>query len=121
MYASHVRCWPSSSHSALRDMSCILADVSRAMVLRAYGAPDVLVPADVEPPEPAAGQIRIRVKAAGVGPTDLDIRRGNLQRAFPLTLPAVLGFEAAGVVDVVGPGVTGVRPGDEVVALLPQL
>ncbi|TQS45930.1 alcohol dehydrogenase catalytic domain-containing protein [Cryptosporangium phraense] len=95
--------------------------MSRAVVLSAYGAPDVLRPADVEMPEPGPGQIRIRVRAAGVGPTDLDIRAGHLQQAFPLTLPAVLGFEAAGVVDALGPGVTGVEAGDPVAAFLPGL
>ncbi|MFI5956196.1 alcohol dehydrogenase catalytic domain-containing protein [Cryptosporangium sp. NPDC051539] len=95
--------------------------MSRAVVLPGYGAADVLVVSDVEVPEPGDGQIRLRVRAAGVGPTDLEIRRGALQQAFPLTFPAVLGFEAAGVVDAVGPGVTGVRAGDEVAALLPRL
>jgi NADPH:quinone reductase-like Zn-dependent oxidoreductase len=49
----------------------------------------------VRPLEPAAGQIRMRVRAAGVGPTDLAIRRGNLKEVFALAQDAVLGFEAA--------------------------
>ena len=59
--------------------------------------------------------------AAGVGPTDLKIRRGDLRQVFPLPELAVLGFEAAGTVDATGPGVTGVTVGDQVAALLPAL
>jgi NADPH:quinone reductase-like Zn-dependent oxidoreductase len=68
--------------------------------------------------EPGEGQIRIKVKAAGVSPTDLALRAGYLKDAIPLPPGAVLGFEAAGVVDAAGPGVTGVRAGDAVTALL---
>jgi hypothetical protein len=56
--------------------------------------------------EPGEGQIRIKVKAAGISPTDLALRAGYL-KAIPLPANAVLGFEAAGTVDAVGPGVTG--------------
>jgi NADPH:quinone reductase-like Zn-dependent oxidoreductase len=71
-------------------------------------------------PEPGPGQIRIRVHAAGVSPTDLKIRRGDLRQVFQLP-SAVLGFEAAGTVDALGPAVTGVKTGDEVAAMLPAL
>ncbi|GAB3001951.1 NADP-dependent oxidoreductase [Amycolatopsis acidiphila] len=92
-----------------------------AAVLIKYGPADVLAWSEVPLPEPGPGQIRIRVLAAGVGPTDLKIRRGDLQQVFPLPSPAVLGFEAAGTVDAVGSAVTGVAVGDEVAALLPAL
>ncbi|MFC1438977.1 NADP-dependent oxidoreductase [Streptacidiphilus sp. N1-10] len=92
-----------------------------AAVLTGYGSPQTLVWTEVALPAPGPGQIRIRVHAAGVGPTDLKIRRGDLRKVFPLPDPAVLGFEAAGTVDALGPGVTGVSPGDEVAALLPTL
>jgi NADPH:quinone reductase-like Zn-dependent oxidoreductase len=62
--------------------------------------------------------VRIRVHAAGVSPSDLKIRRGDLQAVFKLPPRAVLGFEAAGVVDAVGPAVSGIREGDEVATLL---
>ena len=72
---------------------------------------------------PAAGdgEIRIRVRAAGVSPTDAKIRRGDLEKAFPLQPDAILGFEAAGVVDDLGPGANGVALGDAVAAFLPSL
>jgi NADPH:quinone reductase-like Zn-dependent oxidoreductase len=92
-----------------------------AAVLTGYGPPEVLTWSEVAMPEPGPGQIRIRVHAAGVGPTDLKIRRGDLKRVFPLPPSAVLGFEAAGTVDALGPAVTGVAIGDEVAALLPAL
>jgi NADPH:quinone reductase-like Zn-dependent oxidoreductase len=92
--------------------------MSKAMVLTEYGPASVLQWQDVEKPEPGPGEIRIRVRAAGVGPTDVAIRAGHLQHAFPLEPGAVLGFEAAGVVDALGASVTGVAVGDPVIALL---
>src|SRR3954467_3955968 len=93
----------------------------RAAVMSGYGGPDVLGLSEVEVPEPGPGQIRLAVRFAGVGPTDLAIRAGHLQHVFTLADPAILGFEAAGVVDAVGAGVHDVTPGDEVAALLPGL
>jgi len=72
-------------------------------------------------PEPSAKEIRIKVRVSGVGPTDLKIRRGDVQAVFPLPEPAVLGFETAGTVGAVGSEVSDVAIGDEVAALLPSL
>src|SRR6202049_3795378 len=94
---------------------------AKAVILTKYGPPEVLVWSDVPMPEPGPGQVRIRVKAAGVSPTDLKIRRGDLKAVFPLPAGAVLGFEAAGVVDAVGPTVSGVEVGGEVATLLAGL
>ena len=90
----------------------------KAVVLTKYGPPEVLVWSDVPMPRPGPGQVRIRVKAAGVSPTDPKIRRGDLKAVFTLPAGDVLGFEAAGVVDALGPSVSGVQEGDEVAALL---
>jgi NADPH:quinone reductase-like Zn-dependent oxidoreductase len=90
----------------------------KAVVLKKYGPPDVLVWSDVPMPEPGNGEVRIRIKAAGVSPTDPKIRRGDLKEVFPLPARGVLGFEAAGIVDALGPSVSGVREGDEVASLL---
>src|SRR5260370_23227515 len=89
-----------------------------AVVMTGYGRPEVLKWAQVPLPEPGDGQIRIRVKAAGISPTDLALRAGYLRDAIPLPANAVLGFEAAGTVDAVGRGVTGTAVGDAVAALL---
>jgi len=88
-----------------------------AIVMTGYGPPEVLQWAGVPTPEPGEGQIRIKVKAAGISPTDLALRAGDL-KAIPLPPNAVLGFEAAGTVDKVGPGVTGTSIGEGVTALL---
>ena len=87
-----------------------------AVVMTGYGSPDVLQWREVPMPEPGKGQIRIRVKAAGISPTDLAIRAGHLR--FPLGDLPVLGYEVAGTVHAVGPDVSGVQVGDEVAALL---
>src|SRR5258705_11554219 len=88
-----------------------------AVVMAGYGPPEVLNWAGVPLREPGEGQIRIKVKAAGISPTDLELRAGYL-KDIPLPPDAVLGFEAAGTVDAVGPGVTGTSVGDAVAALL---
>ncbi len=91
--------------------------MSNAVVMTGYGPPEVLKWAEVPLPEPGAGQIRIKVKAAGISPTDLALRAGYL-KDIPLPPDAVLGFEAAGTVDAAGPAVTGAAAGDSVTALL---
>jgi NADPH:quinone reductase-like Zn-dependent oxidoreductase len=93
----------------------------RAVVMTGYGNPDVLSISEIDPPAPGPAQIRIAVRLAGVGPTDLAIRAGHLSQVFPLADPAILGFEAAGVVDAVGAEVHDVAPGDEVAVYLPGL
>jgi NADPH:quinone reductase-like Zn-dependent oxidoreductase len=77
-----------------------------------FGPPEVLFVGPVTEPHAGPGEVRVRVRAAGVSPVDLAIRAGE-SRA-PITLPHVPGVDAAGVVDEVGAGVTGVRVGDEV-------
>jgi NADPH:quinone reductase-like Zn-dependent oxidoreductase len=89
-----------------------------AVVMTGYGPPEVLKWAQVPLTEPGQGQIRIKVKAAGISPTDLALRAGYLKDTIPLPPSAVLGFEAAGTVDTAGPGVTGTAIGDGVTALL---
>ena len=88
-----------------------------AVVMTGYGPPEVFKWAGVPLRKPGEGQIRIKVKAAGISPTDLVLRAGSV-KAIPLPPNAVLGFEAAGTVDAVGPGVTGTSIGDGVTALL---
>lgn len=93
----------------------------RAAVLDEFGGPEVLRWREVADPEPGPGEIRIRVRGAGVGPTDLHLRSGALAGVFGITPPVVLGFEAAGTVDALGAGTTGVAVGDDVAVLLPAL
>ncbi|WP_345523020.1 NADP-dependent oxidoreductase [Nocardioides conyzicola] len=95
--------------------------MSNAVVLAGYGGPEVLVPGTVEVPDPGPGQVRVAVRYAGVGPTDLEIRAGHLAPVFPSPPGTALGFEVAGTVEAVGSGVTGTAVGDEVAAFLPGL
>jgi NADPH:quinone reductase-like Zn-dependent oxidoreductase len=79
------------------------------------GAPEVLQVREAPDPEAGAGQVRIRVKAAGINFADLMARVGLYPDAPPL--PCVVGYEVSGVVDQVGPGVTGFAAGDRVLAM----
>jgi NADPH:quinone reductase len=83
-----------------------------AKVVRIHetGGPEVLRWEDVEVGEPGEGQARVRHTAVGVNFIDTYYRSG----LYPLPLPSGLGSEAAGVVEAISPGVTGVRPGDRV-------
>ncbi|MBR0669834.1 quinone oxidoreductase family protein [Neoroseomonas soli] len=82
-----------------------------AIMLREYGGPEVLRMEPVEVPSPGPGEIRLRQTAIGVNFHDCYVRSG-LYRT--LALPGVPGIEAAGLVEAVGPGVTGFAPGDRV-------
>jgi NADPH2:quinone reductase len=76
-----------------------------------YGGPEVLKFEEVELPEPAEGEVRVRHTAIGLNFIDTYHRTG----LYPMEFPAGLGTEAAGVVDAIGPGVDALRPGDRVV------
>jgi NADPH:quinone reductase-like Zn-dependent oxidoreductase len=85
-----------------------------ALSLTQYGGTDSLTLASVAAPVAEAGQVLVRVHAAGVNGLDWKIREGQVRNAFPLQLPTVLGVEFAGVVEAVGDGVTRLRKGDRV-------
>lgn len=80
-----------------------------------YGDVDVLKVADVPVPDPGAGQVLVRVKAAGINPGEAKIREGLLHAMWPATFPSGQGSDLAGVVDRLGPGVTTAAAGDEVI------
>jgi NADPH:quinone reductase-like Zn-dependent oxidoreductase len=82
----------------------------RAIILRDFGTPDVLKVAEVERPEPAAGEVLVRVEAVGLNPVEAFARSGSLPVFGPP--PMVLGWDVAGVVEAVGPGVDRFAPGD---------
>jgi NADPH:quinone reductase-like Zn-dependent oxidoreductase len=87
----------------------------KAVMFDTFGEPDVLHLAEVPVPDPAPGQVRIKVQASGVNPADSKIRSGAMQDIFPTSLPAIPGIDVAGVVDAVGEGVTDIAVGDPVV------
>jgi NADPH:quinone reductase len=82
--------------------------MSRTVIIRAHGGPEVLEIEDRPVGAPGPGQIRIRHHAVGLNFIDIYQRSGM----YPMTLPAALGMEAAGVVEAVGEGVTHLKPGD---------
>jgi NADPH2:quinone reductase len=87
----------------------------RAMMVTTAGGPEALTCVELPVEEPRAGQLRVRVHAAGVGSTDLMLLAGNYR--YAPKLPVVPGYEIAGVIDAIGPGVTGFTLGQRVAAL----
>ena len=87
-----------------------------AMVIDEWGGRETLHEAEVEAPPVGPDFVLIRNHAAGVNPVDTKIREGKLAGAFPSGFPLILGWDAAGTVEKVGPAVTMFRPGDEVFA-----
>jgi NADPH:quinone reductase-like Zn-dependent oxidoreductase len=85
----------------------------KAVRFSSFGGPEVLEIADLPEPHAGVGEVRVRVRAAGVNASDWKKRSGRMDQELPQTL----GHEAAGVVDEVGAGVDGVRIGDAVVGI----
>jgi len=86
----------------------------KAVRFHTYGAPGVLVYEDVPKPEPAAGEVLVKVYATSVNPIDWKIRAGHLRGFRDYPLPFILGWDVSGVIESAGPGVTAWKPGDEV-------
>ena len=89
--------------------------MSRAVRFDHYGDIDVLDVRDVERPAPAAGEVLVEVKAAGMNPGEASIRKGLLKDVFPTTFPSGQGSDFAGVVVETGAGVDDFGAGDEVI------
>lgn len=86
----------------------------RAVLVDGFGGPEQVRVAEVEVPRPAAGQVRVRVRAAGVNPVDGAVRAGVFGGAGQRI---GLGWDVAGEIDEVGPGVAEWTPGRRVVGL----
>jgi NADPH:quinone reductase-like Zn-dependent oxidoreductase len=92
----------------------------KAVVIRSFGEPDVLQVDQVAKPEPADGEVRIKVEATSVNPIDIRTRRGNSELT-KADLPMILGWDIAGSIDALGGGVTGFQIGDPILAMKIQL
>lgn len=92
------------------------AKTMRAISQDVVGGPEVLKLVEIGRPEPGPSQVLVRVRAAGVNPTDWKHRSGF---GFLGDRPGVLGWDVCGVVEEVGMGVTLFTPGDEVMGMLP--
>ncbi|SFW60413.1 NADP-dependent oxidoreductase [Amycolatopsis australiensis] len=89
--------------------------MSRAVGYETFGGPEVLELREVPEPHAGPGEVRVRVAAAGLNPIDWGlVSRPEAAARFGITLPSGFGYDFAGVVDEVGPGVTGYAAGDRV-------
>lgn len=84
----------------------------KAILVPEFGGPEVLTLKEIPTPSPAAGQVLVRIHAAGVNPYDTYMRNGTY--AIKPPLPYTPGSDGAGVVEAVGEGVNRVKPGDRV-------
>jgi NADPH:quinone reductase-like Zn-dependent oxidoreductase len=86
--------------------------MAKVVMLRRLGGPEVLEIEEMEVGAPKEGEVRVRVQAIGLNRAEAMFRAGR----YPIApqAPAKMGYEAAGVIDAVGPGVSGWKPGDAV-------
>ena len=84
----------------------------KAIRVEEFGGPEVLQLAEVPVPQPEAGQVLVRLRAVGVNPVETYIRSGNYARKPEL--PFTAGSDGAGIVESVGEGVSGFKPGDRI-------
>jgi NADPH:quinone reductase-like Zn-dependent oxidoreductase len=85
-----------------------------------YGGIDVLRAVEVDRPVPEAGQVLVKVVAAGINPGEAAIREGLMAKVFPATFPSGQGSDLAGIVAELGEGVSGLSIGDEVLGFTNQ-
>ena len=89
----------------------------KAVRFHEYGGPDVLRYEDAPRPEPKAGELLVRVRAAAVNAIDWKLRAGAMRFMLDLPLPIIPGCDMAGTVAEVGAGVQGFQTGDDVYAM----
>jgi NADPH:quinone reductase-like Zn-dependent oxidoreductase len=105
---------------ALEELGDLRAKAEARIMPRAvrydeFGGIDVLRVVEVDRPVPADGQVLVRVKAAGINPSEAAIRTGAVAELFPSTFPSGQGSDLAGVIEEVGASAGGFSPGDEVI------
>ena len=88
----------------------------KAVRIHTYGGPEVLKFEDAPRPEPAPGEVLIKVNAAGVNPIDWKIRAGHLKDHRPYVFPLILGWDVSGIIEANGLGGTRFKNSDEVYA-----
>jgi NADPH:quinone reductase-like Zn-dependent oxidoreductase len=86
----------------------------KAIRIHRYGGTEALRYEDAPRPQPEAGEVFIRVHAAGVNPIDWKVREGHMKDFWPHKLPLILGWDLSGVVEGLGRGVSRFKIGDEV-------
>ena len=91
--------------------------MSKVVRLHQFGGPEQLRIEDLEVGDPGPGEARVRIEAIGLNRSEMGFRQGAY--GAPPELPARMGYEAAGVLEALGPGVTGFEPGQRV-SILPN-
>jgi NADPH:quinone reductase-like Zn-dependent oxidoreductase len=86
--------------------------MSKAVVIRRLGGPEVMEFEDVEVGAPGAGEVRLNVEAVGLNRAEAMFRQGNYPQKP--TLPTRIGYEGVGIIDALGPGVQGFQVGQRV-------
>jgi NADPH:quinone reductase-like Zn-dependent oxidoreductase len=89
----------------------------KAIRIHNYGGPEVLHYEDAPRPQPQAGEVLVRVHAAGVNPIDWKVREGHMKDFWPHKFPLILGWDLSGVVEKVGAGVSRFKISDEVYSI----
>src|SRR6476469_8501707 len=92
----------------------------KAIRIHNYGGPEVLKYEDAPRPQPQAGEVLVRVHAAGVNPIDWKVREGHMKDFWPHKFPLILGWDLSGVVEELGTGPAAAgrfKIGDEVYSL----
>src|SRR5882757_10555364 len=89
--------------------------VNHAVRYDHFGHTDVLYIAELPKPSPKVGEVLVRVKAAGTNPGEGSIREGMLEKVYPSQFPSGQGADFAGIIEVVGDGVTQFKIGNEVI------
>jgi len=89
----------------------------KAIRIHNYGGPEALQYEDAPRPKPQAGEVLIRVHAAGVNPIDWKVREGHMKDFWPHKFPLILGWDLSGMVEELGRGVSQFKIGDEVYSI----
>jgi NADPH:quinone reductase-like Zn-dependent oxidoreductase len=90
----------------------------RAIVLNEYGDSSHLKLAEIPEPKPGAGEIKVKVAAAGLNPIDWKLRSGDYKTLMPIQFPFVPGVDVSGQVVELGPGVTQFKVDDRVLGFV---
>jgi NADPH:quinone reductase-like Zn-dependent oxidoreductase len=96
------------------------AETMRAIRVHAYGGPEQLALEQIPRPQPQAGELLIRVHAAGVLPMDCYLRQGRMAAMMPKSFPYIPGTAFAGVIEALGAGVTAFQQGQAICGRSPQ-
>ena len=89
-------------------------ELMKAVRIHKYGGPEMLQYEELPSPNPATGEVLIRVYAAGVNPADWKVREGHFRQFVHHKLPLIPGWDLSGVIEEVGAGVSQFKKGDEV-------